>query len=167
MKCYLGLTCNVGSYARVVQELIGLNIPKEDLTELLYSPLDILIQFTELESLDAFVEKWFNPIVQMNAEEALITETLTFIVISAGPSLTEVPFAYLFLNTPPQYFATIQDSLLTTTGVLSADTVFGPYDVICPVQASDRTDLDLLIARIQRSIPSLKVSMMAVVKLRS
>ena len=163
----MGLTCKLGSYTRVLQKLQDLNIPKEDLKELLYSSIDILIRFTELRNLDEYVEKWFNPIVAINAEEVLITETLTFIVIFAGPPFTEEPFAYLFINSQPQNFETMREALLTIPGVLSADAVFGPYDIICTVQAEDRTDLDQLIAGIKHSIPSIEVSMTAVIKVRS
>ena len=157
----------MGSYTRILQKLQDLNIQKENLKEILYSSIDILIIFTELRNLDEFIEKWFKPIVRINAEEVLITETLTFIVISAGPSFTEEQFAYLFINTQPQNFETVYETLLTIPGVLSADTVFGPYDIICTVQAKDRTDLDQLIAHIKRNISGIKVSMTAVIKGRN
>ena len=138
MKCYVGLTCKLGSYNRVMKELLGLDIPKVDLKELLFGPIDILIQFTELKSLDEFVETWFDPIRMIGAEEALITKTLTFIAIVAGPTYTDEPFAFLFINTQPRHLDTVREALLSIPGVLSADTVFGSYDVICPVEAMDR-----------------------------
>jgi hypothetical protein len=36
-----------------------------------------------------FVEKWFNPVRMLGADEALITKTLTFIVIKEGPLFAE------------------------------------------------------------------------------
>jgi len=166
MKFYLGLTCTAGSYTQVLQELLDLHIPKENVKELLYGPIDLLIQFIELKSIEEFVEKWFNPIMKINAKEDLITETLTFIVFSVGPSFTEDPFAYLFLNTQPQHLETVREALLTIPGVLSADAVFGPYDIICPVQGKDSTDLNRLIAHIHRNIPRVEVSLTSVVKYR-
>jgi hypothetical protein len=157
----------VGSYTQVLQELNDLKIPKENITELLYGSIDILIQFINLQSLDEFVEKWFNPIMRINTEKVLITETLTFIVIAPGPSLTEDPFAYLFINTHPQNYEKIRETLLTTPSVLSADTVFGPYDIVCAVQAKNGTELDRLVTRIHRNIQGIKVSMIGVVKLRN
>jgi hypothetical protein len=167
MKCYLGLTCKVGSYTQVLRELTKLQIPQENITELLYGSIDILIQFENLHSLDEFVEQWFNPIMRINTGDPLITETLTFIVISSSPPLTEEPYAYLFINTHPQNFASVRETLLTTPRILSADTVFGPYDIICAVQAKNGTELDRLITRVHRNIPGIKVSMTCVVKFRS
>jgi hypothetical protein len=143
-----------------------LHIPRDDIKELLSGSIDILIHFLELKSIDEFIEKWFNPIMSINAKESLIAKTLTFIVISEGPSFTEDPFAYLFLNTQPQHFETVREALLTIPGVLSADTVFGPYDIICPVQAKDNQDLGRLITRIHSNIPSVEVSVTGVVKFR-
>ncbi|UCH38070.1 MAG: Lrp/AsnC ligand binding domain-containing protein [Candidatus Bathyarchaeota archaeon] len=167
MKCYLGLTCKVGSYTQVLHELAKLKIPQENITELLYCSIDILIQFGNLGSLNEFVEHWFNPIVKILEGDPLITETLSFIVISSSPPLREEPYAYLFINTNPQNFASVRENLLLTPGILSADTVFGPYDVISAVQAKNGAELDRLLTRIHRNIPGVKVSMTGVVKFRS
>ena len=68
MKAYMGLSCKVGAYNRVLKELLDLKIPQGDIF-LLFGPVDILIQFPELESLDEFKEKWFNWIRMIGAEE--------------------------------------------------------------------------------------------------
>ena len=143
----MSLTCKVGAYNRVLEELLSMKIPKGDIF-LLFGSVDTLIQFVDLKSLDEFKKKWFNPIRMIGAEEALITKTLTFIVISESPSFAEEPYALIFLNTQPRNLENVRRSLLTIPEVLSADTVFGPYDVICPVRAKDGTDIEQHLYRV-------------------
>ena len=159
--------CKVGSYGRVLKELMELHIPKGDLKEIVFGPLDILVQFTALKSVDEFVEQWFNPVRMIGAEEALITRTLTFLVISAPSSFAEEPFAFLFLSVQPRNLDTVREALLTIPGVLSADAVLGPYDIICPVKAMNRSDFDQLISRIHdnvRGIEELKSAIVALMR---
>ena len=121
----MALTCKTGTYNKVLKELLEVNIPKGDIF-LLFGPIDILIQFKDLQNLDEFIKKWFNHIRMIGYEESLITKTLTFIVISEGPPFPEEPFAIIFLNTQPQNLEKVRKKLLTFPEVLSADTVFGP-----------------------------------------
>jgi DNA-binding Lrp family transcriptional regulator len=86
-------------------------------------------------------------------------------VISKGPSFAEEPFAFIFLNTQPRNLENVRKALLTIPEVLSADTVFGPYDVICPVRAKDRTDLERIIRHTQSNIPGIEGSMTTIVAL--
>ena len=60
MKAYMGLSCKVGAFNRVLDELIKLNLSKKDVF-LLFGPVDILIQLHDLKNLDEFLSKWFNP----------------------------------------------------------------------------------------------------------
>lgn len=62
------LSCKAGVYNTVLEDLLRLNIPKGDVF-LLLGPMDILLQFTGLKSLDEFIEKWFNPIRMIGAED--------------------------------------------------------------------------------------------------
>ena len=156
MKAYIALTCKAGVYNRVLKELLDLNVPQGDIF-LLFGPMDILVQFRTFQSLDEFIVKWFNPIRMIGAEEALITKTLTFIVISESPSFAEEPFAFIFLNTQPRNLENVRRSLLEIPAVLSADTVFGPYDIICSVKVKDRVELEHVISSIQNRIPGIKV----------
>jgi len=57
----------------------------------------------------------------------------------------------------------VQERLQSMPKVLSADTVFGPYDVICSVKANDNKDLQLLINQIQREIPQIQGTETAIV----
>ena len=164
MKAYISLSCKTGAYNRVLSELLDLNIPRKD-TFLLLGPVDMLVQFKELENLDEFIEKWFNPVRMIGAEEALIAKTQTFVVISEGPLFAEEPFAFIFLNTQPRNLENVRKALLTIPEVLSADTVFGPYDVICPVRAKDTTDLECIVRHIQENVPGIEGLMTAVVAL--
>jgi DNA-binding Lrp family transcriptional regulator len=158
MKAYMCLTCKVGAYNKVLEQLLKLHIPRGDIF-LLFGPFDILIQFNELKSLSEFIEKWFNPITMIGGDEALISRSMTFIVIQEGPSYVEEPFAFVFLNTKPRDLAKVQAALLKVPEVLSADTVFGPYDLICAVKAKDRADLERVISYIHKNIPGIEGSM--------
>jgi DNA-binding Lrp family transcriptional regulator len=93
----------------------------------------------------------------------MIDKTQTLIVISEGKSFTEEPYAFLFLNALPRNLEQIQEKLQEISKVLSADTVFGPYDVICAVRASDKEDLKLLISQIQQEVPLIQGTVTAIV----
>jgi DNA-binding Lrp family transcriptional regulator len=160
MKAYIMLSCNtisckVGVKTKVLDELIKLGLSKKDIY-LLLGPAEVLIQLNGLKNLDEFISKWFNPIRKITIQEALIDKTETFIVISEGKSFTEEPFAFLFLHTQPMNLELVQERLQVMPKVLSADTVFGPYDVICSVKANDNKDLQLLISQIQSDIPEIQ-----------
>jgi DNA-binding Lrp family transcriptional regulator len=99
----------------------------------------------------------------ITAEESLIEKTLTLIVISEGPSYVEEPFAFIFLNTQSVHLERVKEKLLTLSPVLSADTVFGPYDVICAVRSKDSDKLARFLFQIQREIPGITGTMTAFV----
>ena len=155
MKAYMSLTCGRGAYEKVLRELLLLNVPVENMF-LLFGPMDILVQFTQLKSLEEFKEKWFDHVRMIGAAESLITRTLTFVVISEGPSYAEQPFAFIFLNTQPRNLEKVQKALLGVNGVLSADIVLGPHDIICPVRASDTRDLEQTLSRIQHNVADIE-----------
>ncbi len=158
----MGLSCKVGAFNRVLDELIKLNLSQKDVF-LLFGPIDILVQVRGLTSLDEFVSKWFNPIRNITPQETLIERTQTFIVISEGKSFTEEPYAFLFLNTHPRNLEEVQEKLQAVPQVLSADTVFGPYDVIVAVKAKDKEDLKSLISQIQEKVPHIQGTVTAIV----
>ena len=162
MKAYMALSCKTGTYSKALDKLLDLNLSKKEIF-LLLGPFDILVQFRELKSLKEFVEKWFNPIRMMDAEGSLIEKTLTLIAISEGPSYVEEPFAFVFLNTSPAFLEKVQQRLMTLPKVLSADTVFGPYDVICAVKVEDTVELARFVFQIQREVPGIQGSMAAIV----
>lgn len=93
----MSLTCKVGSYNKVLEELLNLKIPKGDIF-LLFGPTDILIQFKELQDIDEFSKKCFTPIRMICRKDDLITKTMTFIVVKEGVSFAEEPFAFMFMN---------------------------------------------------------------------
>ena len=167
MKAFMLLSCNtisckVGARTKVLDELIKLGLSKKEIY-LLLGPAEIIIQIHGLTNLDEFVSKWFNPIRTLTTQEGMIDKTETFIVIAEGKSFTEEPYAFLFLNTHPRNLELVQQKLQSIPKVLSADTVFGPYDVICAVKANDNKDLQLLISQIQKEIPQIQGTTTAIV----
>jgi len=162
MKAYMALTSKVGSFNRVLDELIRLNLSKKDVF-LLFGPVDILVQIRGLKDLDEFVNKWFNPIRNITPKEPLIDKSQTFIVFSEGKAFSEEPYAFLFLNTHPRNIEQVQAALQSIPQVLSADIVFGPYDIICAVRAKDRADLQQLITKIQEDVPNILGTMSGIV----
>jgi len=156
------LSCKVGAYSRVLDELIKMNLSKKDVF-LLFGPIDILVQFRGLKSLDDFVKNWFDPVRVLTPEEPMIDKTQTLIVISEGRPFSEEPYAFLFLNTQPRNLEKVQDALQKIPGVLSADTVFGPYDVICAVRVGNKVELQKLIAKIQKKVPHIQGTVTAIV----
>ncbi|MCW4039908.1 MAG: Lrp/AsnC ligand binding domain-containing protein [Candidatus Bathyarchaeota archaeon] len=163
MKVYLGLSCKVGSSTQVRDKLQSLQIPQGHIFQL-FGPIDILIELSQLESLDEFIGKWFNPIRLIGEGEGLITKTLTFVVIQEGPSLMEAPFAIIFLNTRPEKLENVRRGVLACPEVISADSVFGPYDVICPIRAKNIADLERIILNIQTSVTGLESTLTCLVK---
>ena len=162
MKAYMGLSCKVGAFNRVLDELIRLNLSQKDVF-LLFGPIDILVQIRGLTSLDEFISKWFNPIRNITPQEMLIERTQTLVVISEGKAFTEEPYAFLFLNTQPRNLEDVQEKLQAIPKVLSADTVFGPFDVIVAVKAKDKNDLKQLVSQIQEEVPHIQGTVTAVV----
>jgi DNA-binding Lrp family transcriptional regulator len=162
MKAYMLLSSKVGAFNRVLDELIKLNLSKKDVF-LLFGPVDILVEFRELKDLDEFINKWFNPIRAITPQEHMIEKTQTLIVISPGKSFTEEPYAFLLLNTQPRNLEKVQQELQNIPKVLGADTVFGPYDVICAVKANDKEDLVRLVSQIQKEVPQIQGTVTAIV----
>jgi DNA-binding Lrp family transcriptional regulator len=127
-------------------------------------PIDILIELSHLENLDVYIERLFNPIRMIGDGEGIITKTLTFVVIQEGPSLMEAPFAIVFLNTRPERLENVRRGVLACPEVISADSVFGPYDVICPISAKNIADLERTILNIQTNVSGLESTMTCLVK---
>ena len=162
MKAYMTLTCKVGAYNKVLDELIKMNLSKKEIF-LLFGSVDILVQFPGLENLNDFIENWFNPIRMLTAQEPMIEKSQTLIVITKGKQFNEEPYAFLFLNTQPRNLEKVQEALQKMPEVLSADTVFGPYDVISAVRVRDKIELQKLIARIQKDVPHIEGTVTAIV----
>jgi len=156
------LSCKVGAFNKVLDELVKMGLSKKDVF-LLFGPVDILVQFRDLKNLPDFISRWFNPIRVMTPQEPMIDKTQTLIVISEGKSFAEEPFAFLFLNTQPRNLEVVQEKLQAIPQVLTAETVFGPYDVICAVRASSKEELKLLISKIQDEVPHIQGTVTAIV----
>jgi DNA-binding Lrp family transcriptional regulator len=162
MKAYMGLTCKPGSYNEVLRKLLlELHIDQHNVF-LLFGPVDILIQFPNLKNLQEFTEKWFNPIRMIGAEEDLISKTVSLVAVSEGPKIVEKPFAFIFLNTKPKSLEVVRTKLLSIEEVLSADSVLGPFDLICSVKAADPDELETLVSVIQQ-IPGIESSSTSIV----
>jgi DNA-binding Lrp family transcriptional regulator len=138
-----------------MEQLTKLNIPKWDIF-LLYGPIDVLVKFEGFNSLKEFVEKWFNPVRMVCAEERLIAKTMTYVVVIEGPSYMEEPFAFMFLNVHPREVELAQGTLLKNPNVISADFVFGPCDLIVPVRAKNTVDLERVVASIHSAVSGIE-----------
>jgi DNA-binding Lrp family transcriptional regulator len=161
MKAYMTLSCKTGTFNAVLDELIKINLSLKDVC-LLFGPVDILVQL-RFNDIDEFINKWFNPIRNITPQEPMIEKTQTLIVITEGKPFTEEPYAFLFLNTQPRNLEQVQQQLQNIPKVLSADTVFGPYDVICAVRANDKEDLKQLISQIQKEVTNIQGTVTAIV----
>jgi hypothetical protein len=155
MKTYMCLSCKAGAYNKVLQGLMKLNIPRGDIF-LLFGPIDILVQFKGLKDIDEFSEKWFTPIRLACCQETLITKTMTFVVVNEGTSYMEEPFAFMFLNIQPRQLENAQQALMKVPEVISADIVFGPYDIISPLRAKNQVDLERVISHIHETVPGIE-----------
>ena len=155
------LTCKTGAYNQVLHELLKLGVPSLDMF-LLFGSVDIIVQFRGLKNLDEFKEKWFNPIRMIGSEEGLITRTMTLIVIKSYAREGAIPpFVFLFLNTWPRNLDKVQAALMKIPEVICADTVFGPYSVICWVKAYDRADLERILSQFRENIPEIENTIIA------
>jgi DNA-binding Lrp family transcriptional regulator len=170
MKAYMTLSCKTGAFNTVMDEL-AINTVLDELRKmdlsmknvfLLFGPVDILVQL-HFKDLDEFINKWFNPIRAITPQEPMIEKTQTLIVISEGKPYSEEPYAFLFLNTQPRNIEQVQKELQSIPNVLSADTVFGPYDVICAVKASNKEDLKRLVLKIQKEVSNIQGTVTAIV----
>ena len=155
MKAYMTLSCKAGSYKKVLDELIKMNLSKKNVS-VLFGQADILVQFRGLKGVDEFIANWFNPIRALTPKEPLVEKTQTLIVISEGRPFEEQPYAFLFFNTQPRNLEKLQETLQNIPGVLSADTVFGPYDVICAVRVRNKIELKQLVERIEEEVPDIQ-----------
>lgn len=134
--------------------LFKLNIPQRDI-HLLNGPVDILLQFNKLKDMQEFVNQCFNPLRTVGAKKNLIKKIMSFIVISPGPIPAEKPFAFVFMNTHPRNLESVRTGLLALPQVLSADSVFGPYGLICSVKARNDADCESVVSSIE-SLPGVQ-----------
>ena len=145
----MGLSCKAGSCMDVFMKLIKQFIDQRDIF-LLFGPVDILIRFNKIESLEEFTQKWFNPIRMIGAEEDLITKTFSFITVSEGPEINSKPFAFVFFDVKPKNLETVRTKLLGIPEVISADSVYGHFDLITAVDVKDQIELETLVLLMQQ-----------------
>ena len=162
MKAYMTLACKTGALSKVLDELIKIGLTKENVF-LLIGSVDILVRLGGTRDLPEFIIKWFNPIRTITPQEPIVEKTQTLIVISEGKEFTEEPYAFLFLNTQPRNLEEVQEKLQRNPKVLSAESVFGLYDMICAVRANDKEDLKRLISQIQEEVPNIQGTVTAIV----
>jgi DNA-binding Lrp family transcriptional regulator len=61
--------------------------------------------------------------------------------------------AYVLINTEVGQTENVQRALRAQPGVLTADVIIGPYDIIAVVQAHDLNDVGKLVLREVHGIP--------------
>ena len=146
-----------------MKELLAINVPRGD-SFLLFGPIDILIEFRDVTSLEEYIEQWLTPISRIGEGEKLVTETLTLIVGKEGQLVREVPFAVIFLSVQPQQFENVRIGIQSVPNVLSADLVFGPYDIICPIRAKNMADLEQVVLSVQTNVSGIERTLTCLVK---
>jgi len=151
----MGLTCKGGCYNQVIEKLTKMDIPIGNIF-LLYGPIDVLVRFEGFNSMNEFVEKWFNTVRLIGAEEKLIAKTTTYIVVMEGPLFIETPFAFMFLNVQPRDVETAQQALLKLPDVVSSDFVFGPCDLIVGVRAKNNADLERVVQKVHCAVSGIE-----------
>ncbi|MCW3998120.1 MAG: Lrp/AsnC ligand binding domain-containing protein [Candidatus Bathyarchaeota archaeon] len=92
----------------------------------------------------------------VDCKDNLITKTTTYVVVKEGPAFAEEPFAFMFLNVKPHQLEDAQDSLSKIEEVISSDIIFGPYDLIAPLRAKDRGDLERIVSLIHKNVPGIE-----------
>jgi DNA-binding Lrp family transcriptional regulator len=157
----MSLSCKVAHFNKVFEELLNMNIPNGDIF-LLFGPKDILCQF-ECDTLEEFKKTWFNRVRIIGGEEGWITQTMTFIVINSGGETSEEPFAFVFLNTQPRNLEKVQKHLLEIPQILTADTVFGPHDIICSIRANNIKELEKIVSNIHEIVQGIEESMTTII----
>jgi hypothetical protein len=146
-----------------MRELVALKVPRGD-SFLLFGPIDILIEFRGVTDLEEYIERWLTPISRIGEGEKLVTDTLTLIVGKEGRLVREIPFAVIFLSVQPQQFETVRRGIQSVPEVLSADLVFGPYDIICPVRAKNMADLEQVVLSVQTRVSGIERTLTCLVK---
>jgi hypothetical protein len=149
MKAYMAISAKVGCFNRVLDELINMKLSKKDVF-LLFGPLDIIVRFKEIESFNGFIKEWYDPIRKILPQNPLIDKTETFIVAIEGKPFNEEPYAFVFANCNPSNIEEVQQEIQKIPNVLSAEVVFGPYDLICPVKATNKAQLQRLVSEIEK-----------------
>ncbi len=145
----MAISAKVGCFNRVLDELIKMKLSKNDVF-LLFGPLDIIVRFKEIESFNVFIKEWYDPIRKILPQNPLITKTETFIVAIEGKPFNEEPYAFVFANCDPSNIEEVQKEIQKIHNVLSAEVVFGPYDLICPVKATNKAQLQRLVSEIEK-----------------
>jgi DNA-binding Lrp family transcriptional regulator len=157
----MSLSCRTGYYRQVLRELGKIKIPNKNI-HLLFGPMDILCKF-EFNSIDDFRTEIFDRVRKIGREEEWIAQSMTFFVIDSKGEIVEDPFAYIFLNTHPRNLEKVEKAILEIPQIMTADTVFGLYDVICSVKAINREELEKIIDHIQRNIKEITNSVTAII----
>ena len=81
---------------------------------------------------------------------------MTFVVVNEGTLYEEETFAFTFLNVQPQQLENAQKALMNVPEVISADVVFGPYDIISPLRAKNQIDIERVISQIHEKVPGIE-----------
>jgi DNA-binding Lrp family transcriptional regulator len=157
----MSLSCRTGYYRQVLRELGKIKISNSDI-HLLFGPMDILCKF-EFNSIDDFRTEFFDQVRNIGGEEEWIAQSMTFFVIDSRGENVDNPFAYIFLNTHPRNLEKVQKAILEIPQIMTADTVFGLYDIICSVKARNREELEKVIDHIQRNIKEITSSVTAII----
>lgn len=84
--------------------------------------------------------------------------------IKRSDGIKSLPSARVFINTLPPRAENVRHRALAVPGVLTADFVFGSYDIICPIRATDIADLERTVVHLQTQVPGITRTTTCLVK---
>jgi len=163
-RSYVLMNCNLGSEKEVISSLKKINGIKEAHGTLgLY---DIIAQI-EMDSEERVKEVIIGTIRKMSKIHNTVTLTRSesgelfqasekLIGMMLGQNLAQ---AYVVIHSDKGEEYTILKNLSHIPEVKEADVIFGFYDVICKIEASDNKTLENVITKAIRTLPYIKSSM--------
>jgi len=163
VKAYVMLNCDLGSEKKVITLLKKIDGVKEAHGTLgLY---DIIAQIEsdteekvrEIAKTIRNVEKIHSTITLTRSESGELFQTSEKLIgLMLGQNFAK---AYVVIHCDSgEEYATLKN-LIHIPEIKEADVVFGFYDVICKIEASDNKTLDHVITKAIRSLPHIKTSM--------
>ncbi|NHV98765.1 MAG: Lrp/AsnC family transcriptional regulator [Thaumarchaeota archaeon] len=145
MWAYIGIKAKPGTHRRIHNEIRDMGAS----AYMVCGEIDIICKVNQFNTISEFDSKWHEPISKIGAEENMVRAIQTFIVAKESPRpLKKEPYAFIFLKIIPSRIDITFSSLLNLDGVMTADVIYGVYDVILTVDAKDLKELESILNKI-------------------